>query len=63
MEKINAIAIWKRYDGDGYSFIMEYVIPILKSKDGKDTQIQNMLINNPRKILTHEVLEYIRKHI
>ena len=43
---------WKRYGGDGYSFIMEYVIPILKSKDVKDNQIQNMLINNPRKILT-----------
>ena len=42
---------WKRYGGDGYSFILEHAIPMLKERGVTDQQIRNMTVNNPRRIL------------
>ena len=42
----------KRYGGTGYSYILEKFIPHLRAGAMTENQIQNLIINNPRRVLT-----------
>ena len=42
----------KRYGGNGYSFIMEHVLPTLRKKDVAEEQIRKLVVDNPRRVLT-----------
>ena len=42
---------WKSYGGDGYSFVLEHAVPMLRERGVTDRQIRNMTIENPRRIL------------
>ena len=42
----------RAYGGFGYSHILENVVPILRALDASDQQIDELLIDNPREVLT-----------
>jgi len=42
----------KAYGGSGYSFIAEHFAPYLRQMGVTDTQIRQMLVDNPRRLLT-----------
>lgn len=42
----------KAYGGMGYSFVLEQFVPYLKRKGITDTQIQTLVRENPRRVLT-----------
>lgn len=42
----------KRYGGYGYAQIVKYIVPELKYQGVNEQQINNMLIENPKRILT-----------
>ena len=42
----------KRYGGNGYSFVMEHVLPTLRKKDVAEEQIRKLVVDNPRRVLT-----------
>ena len=42
----------KRYGGNGYSFVMEHVLPTLRNKDVTEKQIRKLIVDNPRRVLT-----------
>ena len=41
----------KRYGGDGYSHVLENIVPQLKDQGVTDSQIHNMLVENPKRML------------
>ncbi len=43
---------WKRYGGSGYSLVLEWAVPILRARGVTESQIHNMLVENPKRILT-----------
>ena len=42
----------KSYGGEGYSHILESIIPMLKEKGITEKQIKNMLVENPKRLLS-----------
>ena len=42
----------KAYGGWGYSFVMEFVLPELKRQGVTDDQIEKIMMENPRRVLT-----------
>jgi len=42
----------KAYGGWGYSYVMEFVLPKLKRQGVTDDQIQKIMVENPRRVLT-----------
>ena len=44
--------LWKRYGGSGYSLVLEWAVPMLRARGVTESQIHNMLVENPRRILT-----------
>ena len=44
--------LWKRYGGYGYSLVLEWAVPLLRELGVTGEQIHNMLVENPRRILT-----------
>ena len=42
----------KRYGGGGYSFIMERVLPTLRARGVPEEQVNKMMVDNPRRVLT-----------
>ena len=42
----------KRYGGNGYSFILERVLPTLRRKGVPEEQIKGLIVDNPRRVLT-----------
>jgi phosphotriesterase-related protein len=42
----------KRYGGDGYSHILENIVPLMRRKGLAETDIEAILINNPARLLT-----------
>ena len=44
--------LWKRYGGSGYSLVLEWAVPLLRKLGVTEQQIHNMLVENPRRILT-----------
>ncbi|MGE3178810.1 MAG: phosphotriesterase [Vicinamibacterales bacterium] len=42
----------KAYGGSGYSYIVEYFLPYLKRLGVTDAQIQTIMVDNPRRVLT-----------
>ena len=44
--------LWKRYGGSGYSLVLEWAVPLLRRLGVTEQQMQNMLLENPRRILT-----------
>ena len=42
---------WNFYGGDGYSFVLEHAIPMLRERGVTDQQIRNMTVENPKRIL------------
>ena len=44
----------KRYGGNGYSFIMEQILPTLRRKGVPEEQIDKLVVGNPRRVLTFE---------
>ena len=42
----------KRYGGNGYSFILERVLPTLRRRGVTEEQINGLIVDNPRRILT-----------
>ena len=45
---------WKSYGGDGYSFVLEHVVPMLRERGVTEQQIRNMTVENPRRILADD---------
>ena len=45
---------WKRFGGNGYSFVLEHAVPMLRKRGVTDQQIRNMTVENPRRILAGE---------
>ena len=43
----------KKYGGYGYSHILENVVPILRREGVSKKQVQKILVENPRNLLTH----------
>ena len=41
-----------RYGGQGYAFILNYIVPALKYANISDKQIRNMLVENPKRLLS-----------
>jgi len=41
----------KKYGGYGYAHILKHIIPILKYRGITDSQIRNMLVENPKRVL------------
>ena len=41
-----------RYGGQGYAFILKYIVPALKYANVSDKQIRNMLVENPKRLLS-----------
>lgn len=44
--------LWKRFGGSGYSLVLEWAVPMLRARGVTESQIHNMLVENPRRILT-----------
>lgn len=44
--------LWQRYGGSGYSLVLEWAVPLLRRKGVSEQQIHNMLVENPKRILT-----------
>lgn len=44
----------KKYGGYGYGHILENIVPMLRSRGVKQDEIEQILIDNPRRILTFE---------
>ena len=44
--------LWKRYGGSGYSLVLEWAVPLLRSRGVTEQQLHNMLVENPKRILT-----------
>ena len=44
--------LWKRYGGSGYSLVLEWAVPLLRERGVTESQIHNMLVENPKRILT-----------
>ena len=42
----------RAYGGWGYSFVMEFVLPELKRRGVTDDQIEKIMVENPRRVLT-----------
>ena len=42
----------KRYGGNGYAFIFERVLPVLRNRGVTEEQINKLMVDNPRRILT-----------
>jgi phosphotriesterase-related protein len=42
----------KRYGGNGYSFILERVLPELRNKGVREEQINKLIVDNPARVLT-----------
>ena len=42
----------KRFGGTGYSFILEKFLPELRSRDVSEDNIQTIMVENPKRILT-----------
>lgn len=42
----------KAYGGSGYSYIVEYFLPYLKRLGVTDAQVQTIMVENPRRVLT-----------
>ena len=42
----------KTYGGWGYSFVMEFVLPELRRRGVTDDQIEKIMVENPRRVLT-----------
>lgn len=42
----------KRYGGNGYSFILERVLPTLRGKGVSEEQLNSLMISNPSRVLT-----------
>ena len=42
---------WKSYGGDGYSFVLQHAVPMLRERGVTERQIRNMTVENPRRIL------------
>ena len=51
-QDIGVRMLWKRYGGSGYSLVLEWAIPLLRTLGVTETQIHNMLVENPKRILT-----------
>jgi phosphotriesterase-related protein len=43
---------WKAYGGTGFSFIQEQFLPYLKRLGATDAQINTILVENPKRVLT-----------
>ena len=43
----------KRYGGDGYSHVLQNIVPQLRDRGVTETQIRNMLVENPKRMLAH----------
>jgi phosphotriesterase-related protein len=43
----------KKYGGMGYTYILQHIVPWLKYNGVTDNQIRNMLVDNPRRLLSH----------
>ena len=41
-----------RYGGQGYAYILRYIVPALKYAGVTDEQIRNMLVENPKRLLS-----------
>jgi phosphotriesterase-related protein len=41
----------KRYGGNGYSFILERVLPTLRRKGVTEDQVNSLMVDNPRRVL------------
>ena len=44
----------KRYGGDGYSHILENIVPLMQRKGMAETDIQAILVDNPARVLTFQ---------
>ena len=44
----------EKYGGHGYSFILRNIVPAMRSSNFTEQNIEDILINNPRDILTFE---------
>ncbi|MDE0290111.1 MAG: hypothetical protein OXJ36_11385 [bacterium] len=42
---------WKSYGGDGYSFVLQHAVPMLRERGVTESQIRTMTVDNPRRIL------------
>ena len=42
----------KAYGGTGFSFIQEYFLPYLKQLGVTDAQLQTIMVDNPKRVLT-----------
>lgn len=42
----------KEYGGYGYAHVLKYVVPMLKAEGVNKTQIRNMLVENPKRLLS-----------
>ena len=42
----------KAYGGNGYSFLLERFLPYLGTQGVTDAQVQKMMVDNPRRLLT-----------
>lgn len=42
----------KKYGGGGYSWLIQYVLPYLRDHGVSETQIQQMMVQNPQRLLT-----------
>ncbi len=51
-QNVNSKIRWKAFGGTGYSFIEESFLPYLKRKGVDNAQIEQMIAENPRRILT-----------
>ncbi|MCY4369711.1 MAG: hypothetical protein OXF41_09915 [bacterium] len=45
---------WKSYGGDGYSFVLQHAVPMLRERGVTERQIGNMTVENPRRILVSD---------
>jgi phosphotriesterase-related protein len=41
-----------RYGGQGYAFILKYIVPALEYAGVSDKHIRNMLVENPKRLLS-----------
>ena len=42
----------KKYGGQGYDYILQYIVPTLKRWGITDKELSNILINNPQRLLS-----------
>ena len=42
----------KKYGGNGYSHVLEHIVPMLRARGVSGKQIRTMLVDNPKRLLS-----------